>query len=223
MRKQTMKYYFSVEGETEQWYLNCLQETINNIPERKHNVKFDSKIQKDPLSRAKGLIVLEETEITHIFDRESESLVHEEEFSRTLEKMKEAEKIGKKIKYQLGYSNFTFELWIILHKINFNTHLDNRSQYLSYINRAYNEQFEDLGHYKNENNFKRILRGLTIDNVKDAITRAKDIMKKNEENGYVLQNYKGYKFYKENPSLSIWEIIEKILYECGLLNTRNER
>ena len=186
-------------------------------------MKFDSKIQKDPLSRAKGLIVLEETEITHIFDRESESLVHEEEFSRTLEKMKEAEKIGKKIKYQLGYSNFTFELWIILHKINFNTHLDNRSQYLSYINRAYNEQFEDLGHYKNENNFKRILRGLTIDNVKDAITRAKDIMKKNEENGYVLQNYKGYKFYKENPSLSIWEIIEKILYECGLLNTRNER
>lgn len=223
MRKQTMKYYFSVEGETEQWYLNWLQETINNIPERKHNVKFDSKIQKVPLSRVKGLIVLEETEITHIFDKESESSIHKEEFNRTLEKMKEAEKIGKKIKYQLGYSNFTFELWIVLHKINFNTHLDNRSQYLLYINRAYNEQFEDLGHYKNENNFKRILRGLAIDNVKDAITRAKDIMKKNEENGYVLQNYKGYKFYKENPSLSIWEIIEKILYECGLLKTRNER
>ena len=37
-----------------------------------------------------------------------------------------------------------------------------------------------------------------------------------KENGYNLENYKGYKFYKENPSLSIWEIIEKILYECGL-------
>ena len=29
-RKPTNKYYFSVEGETEQWYLKWLQDTINN-------------------------------------------------------------------------------------------------------------------------------------------------------------------------------------------------
>ena len=29
MRKETRKYYFSVEGETEHWYLNWLQNTIN--------------------------------------------------------------------------------------------------------------------------------------------------------------------------------------------------
>ena len=61
------------------------------------------------------------------------------------------------------------------------------------------------------------LKKLTIDDVKEAIKRAKDIMDKNKENGYILENYKGYKFYKENPSLSIWEIIEKMLYECGVL------
>ena len=59
---------------------------------------------------------------------------------------------------------------------------------------------------------------MTIDDVKEAIKRAKDIMDKNEENGHKLENYKGYKFYKENPSLSIWKIIEKMLYECGLLS-----
>ena len=58
---------------------------------------------------------------------------------------------------------------------------------------------------------------MTIDDVKEAIKRAKDIMNKNKENGYILENYKGYKFYKENPSLSIWEIIEKMLCECSLL------
>ncbi|WP_339613128.1 hypothetical protein [Fusobacterium varium] len=42
-------------------------------------------------------------------------------------------------------------------------------------------------------------------------------MNKNKENGYILQNYKRYKFYKENPPLPILEIIEKILCECGLL------
>ena len=30
MRKETKKYYFSVEGETEKWYLDWLQKTINS-------------------------------------------------------------------------------------------------------------------------------------------------------------------------------------------------
>lgn len=29
-RKQTKKYYFSVEGETEKWYLEWLQKQIND-------------------------------------------------------------------------------------------------------------------------------------------------------------------------------------------------
>lgn len=32
-RKPTNKYYFSVEGETEQWYLKWLQDLINNTEE----------------------------------------------------------------------------------------------------------------------------------------------------------------------------------------------
>ncbi|WP_315523101.1 RloB domain-containing protein [Fusobacterium massiliense] len=190
---------------------------MNNIPERKYNVKFDLKIQKDPLSRAKGITILEKTEIIHIFDKESEESIHREQFYKTLDRMKEAENLGKKIKYQLGYSNFTFELWIILHKIDFNTPLGHRSQYFSFINRAYEEQFNNLDDYKRENHFKRILKKITIDNVKEATKRAKNIMNKNKENGYNLEDYRGYKFYKENPSLSIWEIVEKILYECGLM------
>lgn len=33
---------------------------------------------------------------------------------------------------------------------------------------------------------------------------------------YLLQQYKGYKYYRENPALSIWESIEKILKDCNL-------
>ena len=46
-----------------------------------------------------------------------------------------------------------------------------------------------------------------------------EIIFRNEENGYKLQHYKGYNFYKENPSLSIWEIIGKILFECGIVRS----
>ena len=39
-RKQTLTYYFSVEGETEKWYLDWLQDQINAASEAKYKVKM---------------------------------------------------------------------------------------------------------------------------------------------------------------------------------------
>lgn len=217
MRKENRTYYFSVEGETEQWYLEWLQRIINAEPNAKYTVKLDSKIQKDPLSRVKRMTIVGKTEITHIFDYESDEEIHVKQFKTALERMKDAQNTGKNIKYHLGYSNFTFELWMILHKVDCNGSLMHRRQYLMPLNRAYGENFENLDQYKHENNFKRILSKLTLDNVRQAIRRAKVIMRKNEEMGYRLQEYKGYRYYKENPSLSLWEQIERILTDCKVL------
>lgn len=217
MRKETKKYYFSVEGYTEKWYLDWLQKTINDMPESTYNVKLDSKIQKDPLARAKGLTLLNKTKITHVFDRESEDPIHTQQFQGTLDRMRKAEKLGKQIEYELGYSNFAFELWIVLHKADCNECKTNRRQYLSNLNRAYDEDFKDLDEYKQEKNFERILGKLTISDVIDAVKRADLIMKRNEENGYILEEYKKYNFYKENPSLSLGSVVGKILKDCGLL------
>jgi len=160
--------------------------------------------------------VLDKTEITHIFDRESEEAVHIQQFKTTLERMKEAQKIGKSIIYTLGYSNFSFDLWMVLHKADCNGSLDYRHQYFSCINKAYGEQFSRMDEYKKEANFKRLLKKLSLSDVWTAISRAKVIMKRNFEKGYQLQRYCGYEFYTENPSLSIWIIVEKILKECGI-------
>jgi hypothetical protein len=136
MRKETKKYLLSVEGETERWYFQWLQRTINASSAALYAVKFDCPVQKDPLKRAKGLVTLEKTEITHIIDRESEEEVHIQQFESALRRMKSAENIGKSIKYNLGYSNFAFELWIALHKADCNGSLTHRRQYLLTINRA---------------------------------------------------------------------------------------
>ena len=185
MRKETRKYYFSVEGETEHWYLNWLQNTINAESDAKFRVKLDSQVQKDPLVRIKKLTILGKTEITHIFDRESEDEVHVQQFQTVFDRMKAAQNMGKNIKYQLGYSNFTFELWIILHKADCNGSLTNRRQYLAPLNRAYGEDFENLFQYKQEEKFKRILSKLTLEDVRSAIQRSKVIMQRNRTNGCV--------------------------------------
>ena len=40
IRKENMTYYFSVEGETEKWYLDWLQNCINECDEAKYKVKL---------------------------------------------------------------------------------------------------------------------------------------------------------------------------------------
>lgn len=215
--KQTKKYYFSVEGETEQWYLKWLQSLINETPESAFKVSFDCPVQKNPLKRAKSIVVTGKTDIYHISDYESDEEVHVIEFRETMDNMKRAKDIGKQINYKFGYSNLTFDLWIVLHKSNCNGSLAHRRLYLPHINRAFGENFENMDEYKHENNFKRILSQLTLSNVKEAVDRAKQIMKRNKENGYVLQEYKGYRYYRENPSLAVWEVIERVLVECELV------
>ena len=96
--------------------------------------------------------------------------------------------------------------------------LTDRKQYLRYINDTFGEHFDSLSQYKREDNFKKILSGLEIDDVKDAIRRAERIMnKKAEDSGRFLREYKGYTYYLDNPSLTVWESIRRILSDCKLI------
>lgn len=105
-----------------------------------------------------------------------------------------------------------------MHKRACNGPLGHRSQYLTPINQAFGEKFEDLAHYKREDDFKRCLSKLTLKDVKDAIKRADTITALNaSDDQKKLIRYKGYSYYRDNPSLSIHEAVRKILSECGLL------
>ena len=216
-RKPTKKYYFSVEGETEHWYLKWLQDQINGTECAVYTVSIDCPVKKNPLKHAKSLVITSKIEIYHIFDYEGDEEIHVQRFKDAMDNMKKAEKIGKQIKYKSGYSNFTFDLWIILHMIDCNSAYAHRKQYIAAINKAYNEKFQDMDEFKKEENFKRCLKKLQLCNVVHAVNRAKQIARKNEENGYVLHRYNGYPYYRENPSLAVWEAIEKILSDCKLV------
>lgn len=216
-RKNAKKYFFSVEGETEEWYLYWLRDQINANEKAAYKVAFDCKIEKDPLKRAKGLVTTTKTEIYHISDYESDEPVHVKQFTDTMDRMKAAMGIGKQINYKFGYSNFAFDLWIVLHKLDCFGSVAHRKGYLQFINRAYGESFESMDEYKHEDNFKRCLNQLTLDDVVRAIERSEKIMSDNKDKGYVLHKYKGFEYYKENPSLAIWEAIKKIFTDCKLM------
>lgn len=212
---ETKKYVLTVEGETEKIYFLRLRDQINNVEYRKYNVSIVPKVEQSPRSFYKGTNAKITPEVMHICDIESNDEYHESKFHNILKEMREAKK-SKNIKYQLGYSNYTFELWIILHKKDCFGPLPNRKKYLDPIQRCFNEKFEDLDHYKNQDTFKRCLSKLSINDVITAIKRAEKISKYNKENNK-LKTFSGYSYYYENPSLSINEVVKKILIECGII------
>ena len=212
---ETKKYVFTVEGETEQWYFLWLRDQVNNNTNRKYNVSIDVKVQQSPKKFYKTVNAKTTPEVFHICDVESNEAVHVEKFQNILSEMKEA-KNQKQIEYHLGYSNFTFELWMVLHKKDCNGTLAHRRQYLEHINKAFGENFENLDQYKHEDNFKRCLEKLTIEDVRRAIQRADVICENNDKDGKICQQYKGYCYYRENPALSIQEAVGQVLKDCGI-------
>ena len=216
---ETKKYVLTVEGETEQWYFIWLRDQINGFEGRKYNVSIVPKVQQSPMSFYKGTNSKVTPEVIHICDVESTDDDHIEKFENILKEMKEADR-QKKIKYQLGYSNFTFELWMILHKKDCFGPFNSRKQYLAPIQQAFGEKFEDLDHYKQESAFKRCLEKLSLNDVKDALRRADKIAEQNVKDRKKLVNLCGYSYYRNNPALSINEVLKKIFTECGVLPKR---
>lgn len=216
-RKETRKYVFTVEGETEQWYLYWLRDLINSMPESRYKVSIDATVCQKPLSYAKKVNPLATPAITHLCDIESPEQQFVDKFTDILSQMKQAKTTRKGLDYKLGYSNLTFELWLILHKQSCNAVLTDRSQYLQHINRAFDESFESMKRFKEKGNFERCLRKLTLDDVRAAIKRSHQIMKTNSENGLRLYQYNGFEYYLDNPSLTVYESVEKILGDNKLL------
>lgn len=213
---ENKKYVLTVEGETEQWYFLWLRDQINSCEGRTFNAAIDPKVKKSPKSFYKGTNSKVTPEAFHICDVESTDKYHIDNFENILKEMKEA-KSQKNIKYHLGYSNFTFELWIILHKRDCFGPFSDRKQYLIPIQQCFGEKFEDLDHYKHETAFKRCLSKLTIDDVKAAVKRADRLAQLNLNDNKKIIKHSGYSYYRENPALSINEVVKKILTECGIM------
>lgn len=218
MKKTFNKYYLSVEGETEKWYFEHLQKLINDNEEIPFRVKFDIKINKSIKSRVKGIPAIYKLKGFHICDYESNEQVHTDQFNIVLDDLKNVKKINKNLEYKLGYSNFSFDLWMILHKKQQKTSISHRRQYIEGINKAYGTNFQFIDDYKEEKNFKKILSTISLKDVLRAVKNGDEIRKMNNENSKKnCREYGKFIYYVENPDLTINECVGQILKECGVI------
>ena len=62
-KKINKTYYFSVEGDTEKWYLERLKNLINNSDISQCKVQFVIKSYVEPIKMVKGLSIIGKTKI----------------------------------------------------------------------------------------------------------------------------------------------------------------
>lgn len=213
--KESNKYYFSVEGDTEKAYLTWLSKAINSDDTATSRVSFDVRVGTNPVKHVKRLTITGKTIVTHLFDFECNDEDHINRFISTLKNMKEASKVGRTVTYNTGYTNLSFELWLILHKEKCNAPLISTAQYLPLINKIFNCSYQSPSEFKEQNNFECILNTLTLHDVKRAIVRAEEIFAKHQVENNCRTDH-GYKWTKETPALDIHLIIKEILKTAGL-------
>lgn len=217
------KFFISREGDTEQWYFEWLQEVINSDPRTKNKIQF---IYKNvmPSSFAKSNSgtftkdMIKGSYFCRIQDIEDYGNDRIRQFQNLLKSTKEAHKLYPKYNFYIGYSNYTFEVWMISHRMQVKSIAD-RKLYYREINRAYGTSFTDNDDYKHEKHFKAILKSLSLDDViSKAIPECDRIRKHNAQNyNKVRKSEYGFDYYLCNPDTSLHEFVKIILCTSGII------
>ncbi|KWX80527.1 hypothetical protein AMQ84_03505 [Paenibacillus riograndensis] len=140
----------------------------------------------------------------------------EEEFRRNIEICDKLDKKYASVKSRPAkrvyhaFSNVNFDLWLILHKIDFNKSVSANHEYLKDLRRVYNlEKDADI---KSEKLISKVLEQITLDDVKSAIGRADKIR---NQKMYTDHINIGSSICYPNPDFSIHNFIKEVLVNCG--------
>lgn len=201
------KSYLCVcEGQQEELYLKHIAFLLKNFPERV--VTFNPIVgNSDKLNK-----VYTEYDSAVLFDYD----FNETKFRNNIlicDKLRNANrptkrKKGKKVFH--AYSNVNFDLWLILHKEDYNKPVYKNNAYINDVRRIYGLNSDD--DIKNKNVIEKILSQITKDDVKKAIKRAKNIRdKKIDEDKIVIGSTVCY----SNPDFSIDKFLEFVFIDCN--------
>lgn len=227
--KESKLFNISVEGECELYYFEHLQNLINNCYSATYKAKFFIK-KKNPLSFAKsrnnvycqkgskgaGFI-----KYFHIQDIENYyDDFQKNKFYNLIDEIEETKKVCNISVYGLGYTNLSFDLWMVLHKYNLSYPVTDRYQYYKYINKGFKKSYKHMDDYKCESEFKSCLSQITLDDVIKAIELSKSIKNKHKNDCDHLETHNRFSFYRDNPDLTINDVVEEILIDCGVVNKK---
>ena len=217
-RKEKFSPILTYEGDTELAYFEHLAQLIQSDENRCFNLSFLKKDKsRSPLILAQRTPMPYQVKWYHIIDKESDIETNRQAFLNVLSECKQVKKTKRNANLILGYSNVSFDAWILLHKMNSLPNVESQQEYWTHLQREFNlNNIQNYNQYKSAKNFQRVLKQITLQDISSAITKAYKIERANEEN-FNIQRHCGFEFFNENPAFSIHKVVEDILKEVKLL------
>lgn len=199
-------YLCICDGQQEKMYLQHLAKLIKKFPQKV--VTFNTFIDSPHRLEKR----YEEYDSAAVFDYD----MNEVEFNRNIEICDKLNRDLKPKKRKEGrhiyhaYSSVNFDLWLILHKEDFNRSVSRNDAYISDIRRIYGLKPTD--NIKNEEVINKILSQISLNDVKDAIKRADKIRNSKDKSDCRLV---GNTSTFLNPDFSIHEFLKVVLEDSG--------
>ena len=200
------KYLCICDGQQETMYLSHVAKLIKDFPRKV--VTFNTFVDSPHRLEKR----YEDYDCAAVFDFDHNDV----EFKRNIEicdslnkKLKPSKRKEGKYIYH-AYSSVNFDLWLILHKEDYNKCVTRNDAYINDVRRIFGLKATD--NIKNEDVIKTILSQITLDDVKSAIRRAEIIRKSKEKlDGTKIGNTTIY----SNPDFSIHEFLRAVLEDSG--------
>lgn len=202
------KYYCVCAGLQEEMYLDHVATLLKAFPKRV--VTFNRIIDK-PYRLEKSYV---EYDCAALFDYDFD----DDDFTRNIklcDRLNNAHKPTKRKKGKYIYhafSNVNFDLWLILHKEEFNRSVLKNDAYQQDVRRIYG--LGSMENIKSEKAIKKILDQITLEDIKNAISRADRIRSgKIDTDKRVI----GSTICYPDPDFSIHQFLKVVLADCGEL------
>lgn len=218
-RNESRQFYMSVEGvNCERLYFEHLAKLINGSGRNQYNLKISPKAMT-PFQYAKRNAYKPVEKLPYIHIQDIEDYYDDEQrkkFHGVIDDMRKAERTFG-ISYRLGYSNYTFELWMLLYVADMNYGVVGRAAYLKPVNQYFHRNYKSLDDFKAVDEFQRILdEFIALDAVFLAVSRAKRIVEGNAAQRKIKETYRKVTFYRDNPDITVHEVVQLIFETCGV-------
>ncbi|MBS3976681.1 MAG: RloB domain-containing protein [Syntrophomonadaceae bacterium] len=200
------KTYFCVcEGQQEEMYLKRVAFLLKNFPERV--VTFNTSYGLP--ERLKKNYTEYDNAALFDYDYKETGFRQNIELCEKLHRKGQREN-GKNVYH--AYSNVNIDLWFILHKEDFNRPVASNDAYIADVRRIYGlNQDADI---KEKTNLEKMLKQITLEDVRHAIRRAEQIrLQKLESDCFMVGTVVCYR----NPDFSLHSFMKIVLRDCGEL------
>ncbi len=193
------------EGENqERLYFNKVQELVNNIEERTHDLMFD---YAEPFGGDPKCVV--ERTITKSIGKTNRASIFDYDGKR--KKFEEAIDLAKEHQIVLGYTNYCFDLWLILHKKYYSQEVTSQDGYTQELRRVYG--LRKGANIKKREQVEKIIAQINLEDIRTAMSNAERIT--SDVKRTFNKTPQGNDYY-DNPDTQLHIMLRTILKKVGV-------